>query len=130
MGRTGARQLVAGMVGGGIGADIGKTHRAAMRLDDRYVLSAGVFGRNRESSAQLGAELTAPANLVQPDHAEPSNSLTRSVFNIAVAAHTGFPPEVGAHDTSALTVVGPIETNDPQLANAERACTKSKRNAM
>jgi hypothetical protein len=41
MGQAGARQLVAGMVGGGIGADIGKTHRAAMRLDGRFVLSAG-----------------------------------------------------------------------------------------
>ena len=30
------RRLVAGMVGGGAGADIGKTHRYAMRLDDQF----------------------------------------------------------------------------------------------
>jgi predicted dehydrogenase len=57
MGVAGERQLLAGMVGGGVGADIGKTHRFAMRLDDRYLLAAGVFGQNSQSSAQLGREL-------------------------------------------------------------------------
>jgi len=38
MAAAGTRQLMAGMVGGGVGAGIGKTHRFAMRLDDRYVL--------------------------------------------------------------------------------------------
>ncbi|MBB2959481.1 Gfo/Idh/MocA family protein [Pseudoclavibacter helvolus] len=52
-----ARQLSAGMVGGGIGADIGKTHRFGMRLDDRYSLDAGVFGRDREQSAGVAASL-------------------------------------------------------------------------
>jgi hypothetical protein len=57
VGAAGTRQLMAGMVGGGVGADIGKTHRFAMRLDDRYVLTAGIFSQNEESSAQLGASL-------------------------------------------------------------------------
>ena len=57
MGPARERQLLAGMVGGGVGADIGKTHRFAMRLDDGYALVAGVFGQNRQSSAQLGKEL-------------------------------------------------------------------------
>ncbi|WP_373418904.1 hypothetical protein [Rhodococcus opacus] len=35
MSKQGSLRLVAGMVGGGQGADIGKTHRYAMRLDDR-----------------------------------------------------------------------------------------------
>jgi len=38
------------MVGGGPGAGIAETHRTAMRLDDRYVIVAGVFSRNREKS--------------------------------------------------------------------------------
>jgi hypothetical protein len=37
------RKVKVGMVGGGPGAGIAETHRAAMRLDDRYELVAGVF---------------------------------------------------------------------------------------
>jgi predicted dehydrogenase len=70
MSQAGARQLVAGMVGGGIGADIGKTHRAAMRLDGRFVLSAGVFGQNRESSAQLGRALGVAEDRIYANYAE------------------------------------------------------------
>lgn len=55
-----ARQLVAGMVGGGAGADIGKTHRRAMRLDGEYGLQAGVFGRNRARSAAMASQLGIP----------------------------------------------------------------------
>ncbi len=38
------------MVGGGPGAMIGAAHRHAMWLDNRYVLAAGVFGRDPEKS--------------------------------------------------------------------------------
>jgi len=62
MSERGSRRLVAGMVGGGVGADIGKTHRWAMRLDDRYELAAGVFGRNPGTASAMAAELgVAPA---------------------------------------------------------------------
>jgi len=44
------RKVRVGMVGGGPGAGIAETHRTAMRLDDRYVIVAGVFSRNREKS--------------------------------------------------------------------------------
>jgi len=44
------RQIRVGMVGGGTGAGIAETHPTAMRLDDRYVLVAGVFSRDREKS--------------------------------------------------------------------------------
>ena len=50
-------RLRAGMVGGGQGADIGKTHRFGMRLDDRYSLEAGVFGRDAEQSARIAGSL-------------------------------------------------------------------------
>lgn len=50
-------RLSAGMVGGGTGADIGKTHRYAMRLDDRFTLDAGVFGQSTERSAETAAQL-------------------------------------------------------------------------
>lgn len=52
-----SRRLSAGMIGGGVGADIGKTHRYAMRLDDQFELHAGVFGRDERRSALLAAEL-------------------------------------------------------------------------
>lgn len=56
------RQLIAGMVGGGKGADIGKTHRFAMRLDGHYDLQAGIFGRDPSSSRAIGAALGVPAD--------------------------------------------------------------------
>jgi predicted dehydrogenase len=68
MSRAGALRLSAGMVGGGAGADIGKTHRYAMRLDDRYTLDAGVFGRAQERSAATAAELGVPTERVYRDY--------------------------------------------------------------
>jgi predicted dehydrogenase len=56
------------MVGGGAGADIGKTHRNGMRLDDRYSLDAGVFGQSRESSLALGASLGVEEPRIYPDY--------------------------------------------------------------
>ncbi|MCP2049231.1 UNVERIFIED_ORG: putative dehydrogenase [Paenarthrobacter nicotinovorans] len=56
-----SRQLVAGMIGGGQGADIGKTHRFAMRLDGHYDLQAGIFGRESSSSRAIGASLGVTA---------------------------------------------------------------------
>jgi predicted dehydrogenase len=44
------RRIRVGMVGGGPGAGIAETHRTAMRLDDKCVLVAGVFSRDREKS--------------------------------------------------------------------------------
>lgn len=59
-------RLSAGMVGGGEGADIGKTHRHAMRLDDQFVLSAGVFGRDATASARMADRLGV--DRVYPDY--------------------------------------------------------------
>lgn len=56
------------MVGGGAGADIGKTHRNGMRLDGRYTLDAGVFGQNRESSLEMGASLDVANERIYPDY--------------------------------------------------------------
>lgn len=64
------RRLVAGMVGGGAGADIGKTHRYAMRLDDQFELTSGVFGRDREVSLALAAELGIAGDRSYRDYTE------------------------------------------------------------
>ncbi|MDI2034321.1 Gfo/Idh/MocA family protein [Paenarthrobacter nitroguajacolicus] len=56
-----SRQLVAGMVGGGSGADIGKTHRYAMRLDGHFDLRAGIFGRDPKNSSTIAVGLGVPA---------------------------------------------------------------------
>jgi predicted dehydrogenase len=56
------------MVGGGPGADIGPTHRFAMRLDDRYQLVAGVFGRDVARSSTLAEELGIDAGRAYRDH--------------------------------------------------------------
>ena len=54
---AGRLHLRAGMVGGGAGADIGKTHRFGMRLDDRYSLDAGVFGQDAVQAARVAGGL-------------------------------------------------------------------------
>jgi len=56
------------MVGGGPGADIGKTHRNGMRLDDRYSLDCGVFGQDREESLRLGRSLGVADDRIYPDY--------------------------------------------------------------
>ncbi|OBF30824.1 oxidoreductase [Mycobacterium sp. ACS1612] len=53
----GVMRLNAGMVGGGPGAMIGAAHRHAMWLDNRYVLTAGIFGRDEAASAQFAQTL-------------------------------------------------------------------------
>lgn len=63
-------RLAAGMVGGGEGADIGKTHRHAMRLDGEYLLSAGVFGQDRDASARMADRLGVPSDRVYRDYVE------------------------------------------------------------
>jgi predicted dehydrogenase len=70
MSAPGTLRLSAGMVGGGVGADIGKTHRYAMRLDDRFTLDAGVFGRSPEQSAAVAADLGVAPERVYRDHRE------------------------------------------------------------
>ena len=61
------RRLRAGMVGGGAGADIGKTHRYGMRLDDRFELVAGVFGRDAGQASRMAAELHIPEGRAYSD---------------------------------------------------------------
>jgi predicted dehydrogenase len=68
MSERGTLRLSAGMVGGGDGADIGKTHRVAMNLDGHYDLTAGVFGRDPGASAQLAQRLGVPADRTYLDH--------------------------------------------------------------
>ena len=63
-------RLSAGMVGGGAGADIGKTHRAAMNLDGTYELVAGVFGRDHTASSQFATTLGVSSDRVYRDPAE------------------------------------------------------------
>lgn len=65
---TTGRRISVGMVGGGVGADIGKTHRNGMRLDDRYSLDCGVFGQDRQSSLELGASLGVAEERIYPDY--------------------------------------------------------------
>ncbi|MEA4943781.1 MAG: Gfo/Idh/MocA family oxidoreductase [Propionicimonas sp.] len=65
-----AIRLSAGMVGGGLGADIGKTHRNGMRLDDRYRLEAGVFGQDPEQSREVAAGLGVDPGRVYSSYTE------------------------------------------------------------
>jgi len=56
------------MVGGGPGAGIAETHRTAMRLDDKCVLVAGVFSRDREKSLRAARQLRIDLDRVYPDY--------------------------------------------------------------
>jgi predicted dehydrogenase len=62
------RKVRVGMVGGGPGAGIAETHRTAMRLDDRYILVAGVFSRDREKSLAAARQLRIPEDRVYADY--------------------------------------------------------------
>jgi predicted dehydrogenase len=61
------RKVRVGMVGGGPGAGIAETHRIAMRLDDRYVIAAGVFSRDRQKSLAAARKLNIPEDRVYSD---------------------------------------------------------------
>jgi len=56
------------MVGGGPGAGIAESHRTAMRLDDRYILVAGVLSRDREKSLMGARQLRIPEDRVYVDY--------------------------------------------------------------
>jgi predicted dehydrogenase len=56
------------MVGGGPGAGIAETHRTAMRIDDKCVLVAGVFSRDREKSLTAARQLRIDLDRVYPDY--------------------------------------------------------------
>ena len=68
MSEPGSLRLVAGMVGGGPGAMIGEAHRAAMRVDDQYILAAGVFARDPQASAKFAQHLGVPADRAYHDY--------------------------------------------------------------
>jgi predicted dehydrogenase len=62
------RRVRVGMVGGGPGAGIAESHRTAMRLDDRYILVAGVLSRDREKSLLGARQLRIPEDRVYVDY--------------------------------------------------------------
>ncbi|MBV9673071.1 MAG: Gfo/Idh/MocA family oxidoreductase [Verrucomicrobia bacterium] len=64
----GNRQIRVGLVGGGPGAGIAETHRIAMRLDNRYVIVAGVFSRDPEKSRVAGQQLNIPEDRLYADY--------------------------------------------------------------
>ncbi len=70
MSEKGGLRLLAGMVGGGKGADIGKTHRHAMRVDDHYELTAGVFGQDADASKRIADRLGVADDRVYRDYVE------------------------------------------------------------
>jgi predicted dehydrogenase len=63
------RPLRWGMVGGGVGAGIGPTHRRAASLDGRFRLVAGAFSRDPERNRASGAELGVAPDRVYRDYA-------------------------------------------------------------
>src|SRR6202045_678656 len=62
------RKVRVGMVGGGPGAGIAETHRTAMRLDDRYLIVAGGFSRDREKSLSAAKKLYNPEDRIYSDY--------------------------------------------------------------
>ena len=51
------RKLKMAMVGGGIGAFIGKVHREAVRMDGGVDVVAGMFNRDAAQNAEVGARI-------------------------------------------------------------------------
>src|SRR6516225_8042202 len=63
------RKVRVGMVGGGPGAGIAETHRTAMRIDDRYVIVAGVFSRDPQKSLAAAKRRNIPEDRIYADYA-------------------------------------------------------------
>ena len=79
------------MVGGAPGAGIAGSHRIAMRLDDRYLLVAGVFSRSREKSLAAARQLGIPEDRVYSDYgamAEAESKREDGVDAIAIVTPT------------------------------------------
>ena len=104
-----------GMVGGGPGSDIGAIHQRALRLDGRYRLDAGVFGRDRAAALALAGSLG-----VSPERAYPS-------VDEMVAAESERPDGIDL-----AVVATPNDTHHPYaraflLAGVHVACEKPRR---
>jgi predicted dehydrogenase len=69
------------MVGGGPGAGIAETHRTAMRLDDRYVIVAGVFSRNREKSLIAAKKLQISEERIYSNYAAMADAESKREHN-------------------------------------------------
>jgi predicted dehydrogenase len=79
------------MVGGAPGAGIAGSHRIAMRLDDRYLLVAGVFSRSREKSLDAARQLGIPEDRVYSDYgamAEAESKREDGVEAVAIVTPT------------------------------------------
>ena len=59
-----------GMVGGGQGAFIGAVHRFALRLDDKFKLTAGAFSSDPVRAKTSGSELGLPEDRVYSSYEE------------------------------------------------------------
>ena len=85
------RKVRVGMVGGALGAGIAGSHRTAMRLDDRYLLVAGVFSRSREKSLAAARQLGIAEDRVYSDYgamAEAESKREDGVDAIAIVTPT------------------------------------------
>jgi predicted dehydrogenase len=79
------------MVGGAPGAGIAGSHRIAMRLDDRYLLVAGVFSRSREKSLAAARQLGISEDRVYSDYgamAEAESKRENGVEAVAIVTPT------------------------------------------
>ena len=77
-------RLRAGMVGGGAGANIGVAHRYAMRLDDRYELVAGVFGRDAIAALAFARDLGLDEQRIYADYEQMAESEARRPDGVEV----------------------------------------------
>lgn len=86
MPQRGDRRLAAGMIGGGYGADIGKTHRQAMRLDGHYRLTSGVFDVDPTASARMAAELGVDRHYAHYSEMARAESVREDGIDVVVVA--------------------------------------------
>jgi predicted dehydrogenase len=62
------RRLRLGIIGGGEGSVIGRTHRAAALIDGRYDIVAGAFDIDPERGQRFARSLFVPEDRIYPDH--------------------------------------------------------------
>lgn len=76
------KRLTVGIVGGGIGSNIGTTHRIGLRLDNRFSLDAAVFGREPLASGELARQLGIADDRIYANYQEMANGESNRLYGV------------------------------------------------
>ena len=80
------KQLKIGFVGGGPNSGIGRTHLVASRMDNKFILCAGVFSKNFNKSINYGISLNLKKDRCYSNYNEMAKKESERLNGIDVVA--------------------------------------------